>query len=130
MILEALKRLHSDPKFLDEYGSGIAALKRSGIFEALRLLGQPHLVFDGKDANALASQASRSVGWNAAINTLLSFEALIDEAVTAKTSPTMGYGGLEAAVKRGDLLQEEADAIKFGRGVDPAAYKPKPTPGS
>src|SRR5438477_445228 len=114
MILEGLKRLNSDPKFLDEYGSGISALKRSGVFDVLRLLGQPHIVFDGKDVNALAAQAARSVGWNAAINTLLSFEKLVEDAVTPKSSPTMGYGGLEAAVKRGDLLKEEADAIQSG----------------
>lgn len=126
MLRAELLRLHQLPNFVDDYGNGLAALKRSRIFEVLRLLGQPQIPFDGRDVQALATQAARSAGWNAAINILLDFEKLIDEAVTPQTSPQMRYGGLEAAVKSGDILKEEADAIRDGRPIDPKIYKPKP----
>lgn len=126
-VRKELLRLNNLPNFVDDYANGVASFKRCGIFDVLRLLGQPQIPFDGKDVQALATQAARSAGWNAAINILLSFEQLIDEAVTPVTSPQMRYGGLEAAVKSGDILKEEADAIRRGQPITAAIYsKPKP----
>lgn len=130
MIKDELLRLNRSPNFIKDYGDAIAALKRSGVLEVLKVLGQPLFVFDGKDINAMAAQAARSVGWNAALHALLNIESLIEEAVEPKTAPEMQYGGLDRAVKSGDILPEEAHAIRTGQPINPSIYKPKPIPTS
>lgn len=128
MIKKELEKLIKKQDFLDHYREGVAELFKSGIFDVLRLLGQPSLVYDGKDQSAMAAQAARSVGWNAAINTILNFEDILIEVQNSNKTPTKSFDGLELAVVRGDLLKEEADAIRNGSTPNPDIYKPKPTP--
>lgn len=125
MLQAELQRLKNSSTFISDYAEFKNALVRSGVLNVMRLLGQPNLIFDGKDANALAAQAARSVGWNGAINTLLNFETLLEALDTNKGSLDMDFGGLERAVKSGDLLPGEADAIRSGKRVDPGTYRPK-----
>ena len=128
MIKKALKEFHENQESLHLYAEGMSALHRSGIFEILRLIGQPLIVHDGTNPNSMAVQAARSVGWNGAINTLLNFKEVLIDAVKEQANPAPGFSGLDAAVLRGDLLKEEADAIRIGKRPDTSIYKPKPVP--
>jgi len=127
MIKKELLKLAERPDFLDLYSEGMSALYRSGIFDIMRLLGQPELVHEGKDVNSMAAQAAKAVGWNAAINTLLNFEDILIQLKTPSKSPSVQFDGLALAVAKGDLLEGEADAIRNGRKPDPSVYKPIPT---
>lgn len=124
MIKKQLLKLAEKKDFLDLYSEGMSALYRSGIFDVMRLLGQPELVHEGKDANSMAAQAAKAVGWNAAINTLLNFEDILIEIATPSKSPSVQFDGLSLAISKGDLLEGEADALRNGRKPDPNIYKP------
>lgn len=128
MIENEVAKLLEKEDFLALYNEGMSLLFRSGVFETLKRLGQPKLVFDGKDANAMAAQAARTIGWNGCLNTLLDFQAIVMNATAAKTTSVKMHDALDIAVKRGDLLAEEAEAIRNGKRINPDIYKPKPTP--
>jgi len=125
MIEEEVSKLLKNPEFLALYSEGMSALYKSGIFDTLKRLGQPKMLFDGKDANAMAAQAARTIGWNGCLNTLMDFQQIVIEATTSKTVKTIKQDNLDIAVKRGDLLPEEAEAIRNGHRPDPSIYKPK-----
>lgn len=130
MIEDEIKKLLDNPEFLALYAEGMSCLYKSGIFETLKKLGQPKLVFDGKDPHAMAAQAARSIGWNGCLNTLMDFQQIVINATQGKTPARISFDGLAAAVKRGDLLIEEAEAIRNGHRPDPTIYKPKQPNGS
>lgn len=128
--LEVAKLLEKED-FLALYNEGMSLLYRSGIFETLKRLGQPKLVFDGKDVNAMAAQAARTIGWNGCLNTLFDFQTIVMNAVASKGgTSTKAFDALDVAVRRGDLLELEAEAIRNGKRIDPTIYKPKPIPNS
>jgi len=128
MIEEEIAKLLNNPEFLALYSEGMSALYKSGVFETLKRLGQPKLVFDGKDANAMAAQVARTIGWNGCLNTLMDFQQIVIAAVASKSTKTLVQDNLDRAVKRGDLLPEEAEAIRNGHRIDPTIYNPKPIP--
>lgn len=128
MIDEEIAKLLANQEFLALYNEGMSLLYRSGIFDTLKRLGQPKLVFEGKDTNAMAAQAARSIGWNGCLNTLMDFQAIVMNAVTSKTTNLKASDALDISVKRGDLLPEEAEAIRHGKSIDPNIYKPKQLP--
>lgn len=129
MIEEEIAKLLEKEDFLALYNEGMSLLFRSGVFETLKRLGQPKLVFDGKDVNAMAAQAARTIGWNGCLNTLFDFQAIVTNTMASKgSSGPKATDALDAAVKRGDLLELEAEAIRNGKRIDPNIYKPKSVP--
>jgi len=117
MIQSTLQRLIDNPAFLSSYLQGMSLLYSSGVLEALRENGRVAPV-SPESPNYEAYQcavSNWSIGYNCALDQLLHFRELFLEAHEAGITPSMDFGGLDAAVEKGDLTREEADAIRSGQ---------------
>lgn len=116
-----LKKLRENETFLSFYLQGMSNLASSGIFEFLRDLGKvdlseapPQSV--NYEAHMLAL-ANRYQGYNMALDHLFYFRELFFEDTKAKV-PEMTFGSFDAAIDKGDLTEEEKDAIRSGEPID------------
>lgn len=132
-ILKELDKIKKNPSFVGIYIQGMGMLNQSGIFDFLKQCGQPQIFDNGKDVQVMAAQAARSAGFNECLNMLLNFREMFLSDITPLTKPL--YGANEAALSRGDLTQEELDAIESGRtpeykSINGASAKSKASAGS
>lgn len=110
-----LEGLRNNKAFLQFYLAGMSNLYQSKIFDFLRELGRARLLGIGENETAMASQASYSIGYNQCLEDLFYFkEKFLDTAVPESASTMPDYGGLDVALKNGDITQHEYDAIKRG----------------
>lgn len=110
----ALEELKNNPNFIKNYGEGIALLKKSGIFDFLRIFSQPVLKDGGRDIASAAAQAAHSNGYNKCIDDLTFFNELYLKPVDARKTTRLDFGGRALAIARGDILPGELDAKPTG----------------
>lgn len=129
---KTLKTILQNDNFLAVYNEALSSLHRIGIFDFLKERGQPQIIEMGKDVHVMATQAARSAGYMEAINDLLNFREFYLDTSNPLARAVPDYGALDLALKRGDIDEEEANAIRTGTRVNYTAESPKwpkPTPG-
>lgn len=128
MIDETLKRIQDNPAFLKQYYEGITLLSQSGLIAYLDEMSDEHLHnIVNKDTDKAALAGAYAAGWRSCLQLLLNFrEIKLDPLSIRSEIPRSDYGSLERAVESGDLLQEEADAIKLGQQPNYAKFFTKP----
>lgn len=112
MIDIELQSVKANPQALALYLEGMSALYRSRILEVVRAVGRPRMVKLGESQDVMAAQAAWSAGFNEALDVLLNFKELFLDIKEAPEALRMDFGGVDYAVKRGDITTEEADAIR------------------
>lgn len=112
MIDIELQSVKANPQALALYLEGMSALYRSRILEVVRAVGRPRMVKLGESQAVMAAQAAWSAGFNEALDVLLNFKELFLDIKEAPEALRMDFGGVDYAVKRGDITTEEADAIR------------------
>jgi len=122
-----LKRLKENEAFLSLYSQGMSLLYQSGVFDFLRDNGRVVQVSPELPnyVDYQAGIANWSAGYQAAIDHILYFKELFLEPLKREI-PEMTFGSYENALNKGDLTEEEADAIKRGATVDYSEYVNKP----
>jgi hypothetical protein len=100
---------------LSEFLSSITYLENIGLFDLLRLKGNPSIA---KDANAMAMEGARAAGYAECLNDITYFKELYLETLSGGARPDMDFGVLEALVSNNEITKEEADAIKRGESPD------------
>lgn len=60
--------------------------------------------------------AAQSIGFNYALDLLIYFREIVLD-VAKKEVPKMDFGGIDKALRDGDLTKEEADAIRNGQPI-------------
>lgn len=123
--MRTLKQIKANPSFLGIYMQALGMLKQSGILEHLQEIGKPRIIEMGKDINMQATQAAWSAGFNDCLELLTNFKEIHFEATKEQLQPL--YGANKMALERGDLTQEEVDAINSGRNP---TYNTKSASGS
>jgi len=112
MIHKVLKLMRENGSFNEEYTKALSELWRLHVLEFLRIKAQPQIISLGKDVQIQATQAARSAGYNEALDDLTDFIEKFLGTPLAEKKLTPDYGGLDLAVGRGDLDQEEANELK------------------
>lgn len=112
MIDKLIEIIRKNNAFNSEYTSALSSLWRIHVIEFLREKGRPRVISLGKDVQVMATQAAYSAGYNDCLDDLTNFiERFVEKPLVAqKLVPD--YGGLDLAVERGDLDQEEARELK------------------
>lgn len=117
-----LSKLRDSASFISLYQRGMGALYDSGIFNFLREKGKARIPSDGgTNIQMLATQAARSAGYNEALDDLFYFVQIHFEDKSPK-QPDISLVGVEMALAKGDITEEEADAIRDGRDPDYSKY--------
>jgi hypothetical protein len=114
MILSKLMAFKENEAQLSAYINGMSLLWQSGVLDILRDNGRVGPV-SPDSPNYVAYQAALanwSVGFNLALDQLIYFREIFIEPDRSKEKIPMDFGGLDAAVEKGDLTQEEADAVR------------------
>lgn len=111
MVSKGLQKLKDNPSFLGIYVQGMGMLSQSGIFDYLREMGRCHIVENGKDPHVMATQAARSAGFNQCLDILLNMRDLLAD---EDQKPKALYGANRLAAERGDLTEDEINAIESG----------------
>ena len=103
------------------------SLKRSRVYELLREIGRAKGLHPATPnyLEAQAMQTAWSDGYNQCLDDIMYFRERFLEAEFDKKPPKMSFGGLDLALFKEDLTQEEADAIRSGKPVPRATTKPK-----
>lgn len=92
-----------------EYRQGLALLESSGVLMLLQRMGIPNFIGMGSDVQVMAAQAAHSSGQQTMLENIRYFEEKYTERVMLKTD-VPDFGGLAAAIKRGDLRKEDLDS--------------------
>jgi hypothetical protein len=94
-------------------------LKESRVYEFLKEVGRARAVHPATPnyIDVQAQQTSWSDGYNQCLDDIMMFRERFLEANTEKTLPRMGFGGLEFALFKDDLTEEEAHAIRTGKPI-------------
>lgn len=112
MLSKELLNLKKNPSFLGIYSEGLILLQQSGIFNFLRELARPRIISMGADQSTMATQAAYSAGFSDCLENLLNFKELyfLDEKSTQSITPH--YGAKDIALEKGDLTEDEINAIR------------------
>lgn len=115
MILNRLLQLVKNEARLGHYVEGRDLLVRSGVLQFLREKGKPRLIQDGANREVLASHAAWSAGYAEALEDLEYFKEKYVDTEQRPVSIRRDFGSLSAAVRAGDLTEEEAQEILNGK---------------
>lgn len=110
-----LRKLKANGTLVIYFKEGINALKASGIFNLLRMFARPFTTDRGANPYTAAYTAAYAEGYNDALDDLIYFEEkyLVDEVKQKQVSAS--FGGLNLALKKGDLTVEESNKLKGGK---------------
>ena len=113
-MISALGRFKSDGEALKLYLQGVSLIYQSGVIEALRENGRVSMASPELPnyIDYQAQIAAWSNGFNMALDQLLNFKEMFLDTAISYNLPVMDFGGLDEAVKKGDLTETEADAIR------------------
>lgn len=112
MIKKDIENFLKNEERVANYRLGLSQLKKSGIFELLRILGLPAVVGDGSNTAAQAHQGSWSNGFHTALHVLEDFIELHDKNDPGTIRLTPDYGGTQAALKAGYLTKKDLEDRK------------------
>lgn len=118
MINSVLKRLRESGGFLAQYNAGMSSLWTSGVFDFLREKARPRVSKGESNTNAAALECARSSGYFECLEDLIRFRELYLDIPEVREVITPDYGAVDTALRRGDLLEEEANAIRSGKPVE------------
>src|SRR5688572_25523359 len=106
-----LERLKRNSNAVLAFKEGIRALKGSGVLDLLRRFARPFTRDGGANPYCAAYSAAVAEGYNKCLDDLTYFEEMyLGEDPRAKgLVPT--FGGLELALKRGDITQFEKERL-------------------
>lgn len=114
MLKKELEILRAREDTLTQYNIAVDALYRSGVLNFLRALGR--VTKDKADTvDKLALDGAYAAGFQDCLDMIVNFR---EEFLTPKTADVRvpaDYGGLKAAVERGDLSTEEAEYVRNSR---------------
>jgi len=111
MLKKELEILRARESTLTDYNIGIDSLYRCGIIAFLRAFGR--VIRNQNDTvEKIALDGAYSAGFQDALDLLVNFR---EEFLTPKANEVKvpaDYGGLQGAVARGDLTEEEAHELR------------------
>lgn len=126
MLDKALDAILENKDFLPQHLYIVEGLQRSGLLAYLRVAGLSYLNLPYKDATESALNAARAQGWQACLDTIITFKEQVYgpelDPVKNKPIPRPDFGAINKAVERGDLTEEEANAIRNNTKPDYSAY--------
>jgi hypothetical protein len=114
MNLIIFRRVTESQSFLNFLLTGLSNLWQSGIFEVLRDIGKVPPVTP-ENPNYVALQATMyawSLGYNQALDDLVYFKEKFLDVDRSRQRINPDFGGLDEALKKGDLTQEEINGIR------------------
>lgn len=115
---DALEKLRGSAALLKMYNDGMIGLRDSGVLEILKERARcaviPAATPNYVDVQAAA--ANQSIGYARALDELYYFRELFLE-TEQRQQARADFGSLDFAVSRGDITQEEADAIRTGKPI-------------
>lgn len=111
----ALNRIRKNEHFLSVYLDSMSVLHSTGIFEVLRERGRTVVTPDTiGNTQALATTAAISTGYNQCIEDLLNFsENFLGDKSIKSVKPD--YGAINKLQESGEISEEEAQILKYGR---------------
>lgn len=114
MLKKELEILRAREDTLTQYNIAVDALYRSGVLNFLRAVGRVNR--DKADTvEKIALDGAYAAGFQDCLDMIVNFrEEFLTPKSTAIQVPA-DYGGLQAAVERGDLTKEESDVIRNTR---------------
>lgn len=128
MIERKLRELRQNSTLPNDVTEAVMLLERSGVLPFLRLLARPQVSHGGTDINAMAINGAWSAGANDMLESITDFIArFYVEASKKSDSPSMGFEALKDLKERGDLTEEELDAIRRGTKPNYPSTALKPT---
>jgi hypothetical protein len=94
-------------------------LRDSRIYELLREVGRAKDIHPATPnyLEVQAMQTAWSAGYNDCLDHIMMFREKFLEVDLERETPKMSFGGLDHALFKGDLTQEEADAIRSGKPI-------------
>lgn len=107
-LLERIKQSEASLVLLQQ---GLDALKQSGVIELLKSTAVV-AVKPGSTVTTFAFEAAEIAGFNRAITELLNFKELFIVPRSPQSMPPQSYGGMDAALKKGDLLPSDITALE------------------
>jgi hypothetical protein len=122
MASNTLLRIRENGGFLAQYTQGMSALWGSGIFEFLAEKAKPIFLKGEANPHIAALECARSSGYFECLEDLLHFRDLYLDIPKPLEHVPMDFGAIDAAERKGDLLKEEADAIRSGKPVSYEAF--------
>ena len=125
MLDRALKAITENKQFLSMHMTMVEYLEYSGLLAYMRTAGMAYLSLPYKDATESALNAARAQGWQLCLDTILTFRDQVygpELAPNTKEVPRPDFGSIDRAVERGDLTQEEANAIRANTKPDYSAH--------
>lgn len=114
MAKTALDIIKDKESFLSLYTQGMSLLYQSGIFEFLRENGRGVPV-SPEVPNYVEYQLAiynRCLGYQAALDDLYYFQEKFLTTLPSLQNVDMDFGGVDEALKKGDLTKEDLDAIR------------------
>lgn len=112
---ELLDVIKKDPTFVKKYLEARSLLWSTHVFEYLRGKARPRVIALGSNVQVQATEAVFSAGYNECLDDISDFINRILTTQAAPSLPTPDYGGLELAKERGDLTEEDINAIRQSR---------------
>jgi|GEM_PF-4422949 len=110
--MSKLSELQGNKAAVTSIERAVQTLKDVGFIEFMREQARPIIVNQGKDITIMASQASHSAGYNNAVDDMLNFTSRYIIKSTTPNELIADYGGVERAIERGHISQEEADEYR------------------
>lgn len=119
MKVKSLEALKNNPAALVSIQTSISEMISSGLFTFLRERAIPVIHDRGININSMAVEGARSAGYNECLDDILNFRERYILSKEVFDTLSLNYGGTELAVGKGDILKEEADAIRLDKSYDP-----------
>lgn len=114
MLETELDILRKNPETISSYSSGMSLLFRSGVFQYLRAMGR--VLLSPKDTQeSIALNGAYAAGWQDCLDILLNFKEQVYDKRAIPKNIRVDYGGFRAALQRGDLTEEDRNAIINGK---------------
>lgn len=133
-ITKRLDELRRSDSFLTMYTQAMSLLSQSGILEVMREMSRckPASTETGNYLYEQLTNAGFSMGYASALDDLMYFRDKYLLPIV-RENPEPEYGAFTIAVAKGDLTEEEVNAIRAGQPIDystkPVRKPAKPTGG-
>lgn len=115
---ESLERLKGSAALLKLYNDGMIGIRDSGVLDILRERSRCALVPAATPnyVDVQAAAANQSIGYARALDELYYFRELFLDS-QEKPQARADFGSVEYALSRGDITEQEADAIRTGKPI-------------
>lgn len=111
MFEKEIALLVNNEETLPLYLEGMSALHRSGVFAFIRSFGRVYRT-PKASIDEMALDGAYAAGFQDALDLLFNFKEKVLDPKPTLSGLRPDYGGLNLALKRGDLTEEEAHGIR------------------